>query len=368
MILISIKPSTQELTIGKIDSELGYAEIFVGNTDIVSKYDFIIHSINVNDITSIVTRFRDILSTLENTKYTDICGDELREIEKMVKTFLPARQKRGLFNAGGSALNFLFGTMDNDDREAISAHLAKIDENSHNLIDTVNHQIQINDNFNKSILQIKVIMEHDRIQSLEKLKQINENDQKLFKEDIAISELFKIGILKQKVQTIQQAIVSTKLGLLQTSMLTREEIERFGIDFYKLSNIRLVIAEYGGNRLNFIIKVPSQMVKAEKILVLPVPNSQKEQIDEELEVVVNIMNSTYSYEENKSLFELKISEHCIVQKRCDMDKNDQESIVELSSDILILFNMQNALMSSTRNQNSARLNGHYFINFNNCTI
>jgi len=91
MVLISIRLSTQELNIGKIDSELGYAEIHVGNADIVSKYNFIIHSINVDEINSLISQFREILNSLNITEYKNLCEDELKEIEKMTKIFLPAR-------------------------------------------------------------------------------------------------------------------------------------------------------------------------------------------------------------------------------------------------------------------------------------
>jgi len=246
------------MNVVELNSELGYTELFMGPVKLVSRYNFIIHCVSIDEIEEIVKDFKEVLDLATGTAYEKLCRDELSEIETLTRTFLPSRKKKGMVTMGGSLLKFLFGTMDDEDRKSIEAQLRAIDENNHNLIENANQQVIINENFNKSISQIKDLIKDDRIKILERLDKVNSMHKQLVKEDIAIGLLFKIRILKDKAQAIQQAIASTKLGLFQPNLLSQDEIEKFDINFNSLQHIKLVLAEYGDNKLNFIIMIPNK--------------------------------------------------------------------------------------------------------------
>lgn len=49
----------------------------------------------------------------------------------------------------------LFGTMDDEDRPDIDNHLNIIDENNHNLITSINRQVDITKNFTETFTNLK---------------------------------------------------------------------------------------------------------------------------------------------------------------------------------------------------------------------
>ena len=114
--------------------------------------------------------------------------------------------------------------------------------------------------------------------------------------------------------------------------------------------------------------IPNKIFSTERILILPIPNSKKEQIDEDLEEIVSIDNKTYTYEGNESVFELKLSNHCVIHKHCGMMSNDKETIIDLGSDVIILINLKDTILKSTCNNHATILTRHYLVQFTNCTI
>lgn len=162
-------PRTQAaLTIEKITSELGYAEIRIDEVEIVNKFDIILHIINPNEIINLIDNLGKQIETLREER-KDYLRKELYSLRNKVLTLLPHRSKRGLINIVGKGLSWLFGTLDEDDKHDIENKLKSYDNTNDELIDTINQQVKINSNFNDSFTLLKNVIESDRNKILEKL-------------------------------------------------------------------------------------------------------------------------------------------------------------------------------------------------------
>ncbi|GBP09998.1 hypothetical protein EVAR_70052_1 [Eumeta japonica] len=151
----------KNLYIEKLQAEEGYIEINIGKAKIVRRYNYINHTINFKELEELVKGSRILVEKMDKTEFERIAHEDLLEMETMLKMLRPHRLKRGLINAGGSLLKFVWGTMDDEDRKIIEEHQRVIDENNHRLIKGLNHQILINDAFNKSITSLKIAIEAD---------------------------------------------------------------------------------------------------------------------------------------------------------------------------------------------------------------
>lgn len=71
---------------------------------------------------------------------------EVQLLKSKIKTITFSthkRNKRGLINGVGTLYKWLFGTMDDIDRQEIVQHFEIIDTNNHNAINNLNKQIHI---------------------------------------------------------------------------------------------------------------------------------------------------------------------------------------------------------------------------------
>lgn len=84
---------------------------------------------------------------------------KINHIRTQVYTLTPHHrsEKRGLVNIIGTSLKYIYGIMDDDDRQEIEGKLEINTVNAHNGIEQINVQKNISDKFN---YQIKAISEN----------------------------------------------------------------------------------------------------------------------------------------------------------------------------------------------------------------
>ena len=93
-------------------------------------------------------------------------------------------------------------------------------------------------------------------------------------ENSFILKLFKINLLKQQVQAVQQSVAMARSGVVQPNILSMEEISKFDIDFKKLKGMKIGAASYKINVLILALKIPAKTITTNKKLILPIPNEQ----------------------------------------------------------------------------------------------
>ncbi|CAD7085464.1 unnamed protein product [Hermetia illucens] len=358
-----------KLTSSNDESQLsGYTQIITEDAEIVNKYDIILHIIHPTEILEIVNSLEATIKSIKTDSNKDLALLQIENIKNSVKTLIPRRFKRGLINLGGTALNWIFGTMDNDDRQDIQNHLNVIDTNNHNIIEQTNRQVKINDKFNKTFNLLKDAIELDRKRIIEKFNQIHRLEENHSTQNLILEQMIRLDIIKRQVENIQDNIVSAQANIFHPSILTDEEIKTYDIDFHKLHNIKLGVAKFVNNSIIIAIKIPIETLKLKKKLIFPIANSNNKQIDEEPEYIIEIDNKAHSYQKGKSLKELPLSKNCIFRHDCKFIKNSNSEFTETEEDIVILTNMKNVTFNSSCDDRNFVLNGNYFVNFQNCTI
>ena len=76
-------------------------------------------------------------------------------------------------------------------------------------------------------------------------------------------------------------------------MLTKEEIDGFDIDIYKLKLTKIRVVVYKEEALIFAIQITRSFFKENVKLITPLPNKQNLQINQEDELIVIINKEHY---------------------------------------------------------------------------
>lgn len=210
---------------------------------------------------------------------------EIQTLRSKIGSITPntrIRQKRGLLNIGGTVQKWLFGVMDDSDRQNILQHLINHQENNHQIINTINQQININDNIQKSINNLKETIIDDREKITNTLNNINTYNNELRNEILYHDQIIKLKFLNDKIDIILDSIASARYKLFHPSILTNEELSKYSIDFYKIKLIKMDVMIHEGN-IVIAIKIPIDIITTKIIRIIPITNSNNEKIDAEIE-------------------------------------------------------------------------------------
>lgn len=156
---------------------------------------------------------------------------EIRKTKHSIKTLSLHRRKRGLINLGGKIANWLFGTMDSDDKAEIEQHLKTIDLNNHNAIANLNKQIKINNELQSNLKTLQKRMNESLISTLKTLQSVTYDVTKKGIRNLQfLSTLTDINLLNSEINKVQQNIVFARHGIMSQSILTDKEIDEYDIN------------------------------------------------------------------------------------------------------------------------------------------
>lgn len=358
------------LTRGMMNAKLlidqtGFTDIHMRNQEIVNESDIVLHIINLHEVEEILDSMtKNIISLNINNK--DLLQLELLDVRNKLMTLKPKqnRKRRGLINGIGSMSKWLFGTMDEEDRQNIQNHLLNINEVKQNN----DQQVLINDYLNVTLTHLKMVITSDRRKIEKELNSINKFLETENNNNIYLEQLTNIQLLKSKIEQLQDNVVSAKYGIVHPNILTSKEIQKYDIDYNKLKYIQIGTAFFNNSYLIFGIKIPKTFVLVKLRTIVPLPNKENNEIDYNIEKTFELETKIYKFEENKHLKDLKISTHCIIKNNCQLIKNKDLEILELEMDTIIIKNAINITINQTCNSENIVLNGNYLINYNNCSI
>lgn len=189
-----------------------------------------------------------------------------------------------------------------------------------------------------------------------------------YEQNMYLEQMTKIQLLKNKIEQIQNNVVSAKYGIVNPNILTNHEITKYDIDFNTLKYLQLGTATFNNIYLIIGIKIPKTFIQAKIRKIVPIPNKSQNEIDAEIEEVFIYENKTMLFEENKHLRQLKPSLHCIIKNNCKLITNKELEILALDEKSIIVKNANNLLINNTCSKNQTFVNGNYLIQFNNCSI
>lgn len=367
--LMMIGISQAHLVVNKIATNNGYIEINRGKVEIVKYYDTIIHKININEIELIINQLEEnIISQKFDNDKKIILELEIIRLRSKLHTIVPHRQRRGLINFVGKIHKWLYGTMDNEDRENIEKQLDFIETNNHNIIENVNKQVKINNNFNESFVRLKETLENDRTKIIDTYNSVSSQYKNLISHTSYIDYLLKIKIFHDNLEHIQDNVASSRSGIIHSNILTPEEIEQYNIDIHKLMNIKIGSFYSKSNNLIFVILVPRETIIIDKMMIFPITNNNQEELLFEPEEIIRYNNKTYNFVSNKEISKLRLSNNCIITNNCMKILNNVSEIIEIETGIVIIKNSKNMSLSNNCKQKVVTLNGNYLLQFRNCTI
>ena len=196
---------------------------------------------------------------------------ELMEARNKLMTLIPkqTRQRRGLINGIGSMSKWLFGTMDEEDRQNIQNHLFNIN----NIIENNNQQILINDYFNDTLNHLKLVISNDRKTIEKEINSINKFVEREDKKNLYLEQMTKIQLLKNKIEQLQDNVISAQHSIVHPNILTSYEIQKYEIDYNKLKYIQLGTAFLNNSYLIFGIKIPKTFEIVKLRSIVPIPNN-----------------------------------------------------------------------------------------------
>lgn len=289
-----IMGATATMITEDIKNEDGFAEIKLENVQVITDFDIILHIIRPKEIENIIDALENLARDSKLTEKEQILTQEFTTLRSKLYTLLPHKQKRGLINILGTTMKWLYGTMDDDDRQNIEEHLKVIDTNNHIAIDTLNKNIKINNNFNKTFQSIQKAIESDRRQISLKLNSVQHENRDIHRQLLYLDILLRIRTLSNNIEHIQNNLASARLNLMTSNILTPEEISSYNIDVFKLENIELGAAT-SENNIIFSLKITTNVTTAKHVFITPCTNKNSEELQFKSEHVIEINNTRYVY-------------------------------------------------------------------------
>ena len=163
-----------------------------------------------------------------------------------IEPLSPSRIKRGLFNAGGSFLNFLLGTAENKDILDLNRTMSKLYEHSRSQDVEINLHTEILNVTAKNMHKIEVVQKKlsnlvedlgNQIEDISNLSKVLEIS--MYNSNAFSSLILALMNLNQKTSTLREGVISMVRGKLSPAI----------IDNTHLQNLLAIIKEKGHSLL-----------------------------------------------------------------------------------------------------------------------
>jgi len=337
----------------------------------------IIHNINLGHFDVILAEIEAIAETLgSESKFSGILISKIANFKTTLMNLKPfSRQKR--WDALGSMIKYVSGVADAED-------LTKIDKNLENLTRENNRQVEINLELETKINQVSQMVREIRD------KFINQTQNSL---DI-INLAMNIDIAKEKLDSINEAVILAKDNIAYKNILSNTELELIReklrpIEVESLTQTLHYVqatTKYHDNQIIYTLLIPTTEEKFERLHIIPLPTDGM-QIKINYKEILLRDNKTYAIigkcqesQDNTlcpsdSLKEIS-EENCIPnlardkQGNCVFEEHRAKLAVEMIQEGSILIkNIQTpTVLANTCGIGNHTVEGTILVNFHNCTV
>lgn len=227
--------------------EIGKAKLIEGSTKII-------HNINVSVIESMILSIDESIHSNTNSVSNKLIEHKLTKIKTNLEHIKPKHKRRfRRWDALGKAWKWLAGSPDADD-------LKLIDTSVNQLVSNNNEQITINN----QLLEKLNNMTH----SLNDVISVDSSNYHVLTTEIdQIKAIIKLDMIEDEIEAIQNAILFSKLDLINNRILTAEEvklisssIESQGIPTHLIEEALAFVSTAvitNGEIIKYIISIPS---------------------------------------------------------------------------------------------------------------
>ena len=227
----------------------GRAKIQTGNFKLI-------HVIDLNEYEKYTDNLTTILNSGQNRQHSlfPYLSHELEQIRKLIQNLKPRKAKRSL-NFVGSAWKWIAGNPDHDD-------FVTIEQKMSNMLENNNKQVVINNLYSERINNITKIT--NEIQKLFK-------EDKNFNNEIIFTVQSRLNLIKEELTNINHAIHWAKLGIINSLVLSKQEI-KIAVETLDKENLPFSTIE---DALNFSeIKIISNITSLLYIINIPITSDK----------------------------------------------------------------------------------------------
>ena len=219
------------LSPGVYKEDISECKLIASHWKLLIKLDFNLIERKINELDILkedISKFCNI-NKLDCSQFDAISFKMLQKIymgNENLKLILKNRNKRGLINIIGSAANFMFGTLDQEDKENLENQIKNLDNNSDleflkkqtkiissTLIELENNRIMINNH-------TKIINEVIKSEG----KELDRHSSQLHA--LRLENLFKLfyDLVSDEVSNIERAVVDIQHGILNPNIISYQDI------------------------------------------------------------------------------------------------------------------------------------------------
>lgn len=385
LLLRTVKP--QILDVQDLSDNHGYLPIKIKDVDIVDYYIKVIHVINTTKYIDTANMINDNIQKLANT-YSNVTpllesiGKSMDLCRTKISNLIPKfRQKRGLINIIGKGLKYLTGTMDNDDEENILNHFSRVDKFNNETSTEIDQLTYLSTTLSNKVSNITAHINDQQhiIQTyIHRFKKhignriLNLEDETTFLENI-----FRINndlnLLTNHVDEIGHVIFNSRLGVIPSDILTKEEYELMDkIESYLHTNISV---KYRHNLVILTLQIPRFLNETfSEVLLEPIPNEFNRSLALKDNTFLIHKNETY----NTDTFEYKklrkVKDSCIqnivksIEPNCKMSLSIIEEEREIYPGLLIFKNFKSKIETNCNTTVNFEKIKTFLIKFENCNV
>lgn len=379
----------ENIEIIDLDNNNGYLPIKVDEVRLIEYNMKVLHIINITELEVARNQIEVNIKMLNETLPSDTKNDYIhrtllrnfRELDTKLKALTPKiRNKRGLIDLLGKTLKVIAGTMDSEDEKAIYNALHNLDTENTELINENNKQIKINKELqeqieilNKNILNIERYIS-SQIKSLVLNTQIREHYYYL---KVCFQIHNDINSLLHFIDTIEDVILTSRLGILTRNILTDQETKLIESD-EEFKNIDLVSLLYKHNIIIFTLLIPKYgKEKYEKYRLFEILDDKNETISFKHKEILLKDGIVYEFNEKseKASNLVKLNDECIIDiftksiiKNCiRIKKKAEETIKIITPGSIVIQKFHKTKMKTTCGHNIF-VEGTKWIKYKNCTL
>lgn len=281
----------------------------------------------------------------------------------------------------GSTLKIISGTMDEEDRQQIMESLRTLNTDTSNLIDENNKQVRINKELQSQIENLKQNIENQQryiknnINNLILNTQIKDNFHYM---KIVFQIHNDINSLLHFIDTIEDVILTSRLGILTRNILTDKENDLVrSTDEFREIKIASLIFE---NDIILTLLIPRFSTHIfENYVLEPLVNEKNESLFlTSNEILLDNKRNIYmtSPKDNKVKNLVVINDKCIedifnsaiIQNCLKIKKEPEEIIKELGFGLLIVKNLKRKQIIQNCSDDPILIEGTKIIKFENCSV
>lgn len=345
--------ATQTIQIQEINSDRGYVMLQEGTIELPDKYNELILKINKTEIQLayelLEKEFNEnpFLQTTMTKRYLKMANAE--------RKLFNIRHKRGLFNALGSGIKFLFGNLDNEDRLEIQGRLKAIEDNMLTQDDIDNIVWHINN-------------ETRLIHNLKNATNVLQNQ--IVRKVVSDGFLDNVKSYYEHLKDIQLGLVLSKQGILNPKLIDPDKISELDTNQFEYIKTSLWQQE---DVLYFMAHIPNTMKIYQILKIVPFPtlaNYTELNFDMNRKLT-NIDNLLYEIKGSKIKY---LEDKCIRnllnknETECEFIINNKKEINFIEPSFIVTKNIDETVIKQTCNDLELKIKNHNLIFFSNCKI